>query len=338
MRAPQAGACGAPISAGVAGTQGENVTAAGRTSLPGKPSGRPRSANTCAAPWSGAAARAGCTTGWLRSWNRPGDLLHRRRRTGSGRTGGHARAGGGGVSPLGAAWARHDGQRSASAWAWPTVAATPEEPPVSHLPDAFRAAVVYDLAGCRGMPPELGPASSLLDPLRDHAPAATCGDAQLGRALAPGSSSLPSLAPNKVKDRDGCLRSSGPDSRPPPDNRVRDVPGRRGYCASRTCLLSRRGVSAYLCACLHCPTVWPGPVRLAVGSAGARNADQECLQKPQAYVILCAQNIRSRASSYDHRHTSTGRWSGSCVGGSGRGRSAAGLSPDSGDAVAPAGA
>jgi hypothetical protein len=29
--------------------------------------------------------------------------------------------------------ARHDGQRSASAWAWPTVAATP---------DAFRAAVV----------------------------------------------------------------------------------------------------------------------------------------------------------------------------------------------------
>jgi hypothetical protein len=38
--------------------------------------------------------------------------------------------------------ARHDGQRSASAWVWPTVAATPEEPPVSHLPDAFRAAVV----------------------------------------------------------------------------------------------------------------------------------------------------------------------------------------------------
>jgi hypothetical protein len=37
--------------------------------------------------------------------------------------------------------------RSASAWAWPTVAATPEEPPVSHLPDAFRAAVVYELAG-----------------------------------------------------------------------------------------------------------------------------------------------------------------------------------------------
>jgi hypothetical protein len=32
------------------------------------------------------------------------------------------------------------------------------------------------------------------------------------------------------------------------------------------------------------------------------------------------------------------RWSGSCVGGSGRRRSAAGLSPDSGDAVSPAGA
>ena len=60
--------------------------------------------------------------------------------------------------------AHHDGQRSASAWAWPTVAATPEEPLVSHLPDAFRAAVVYDLAGCRGMLPELGPAASLLDP------------------------------------------------------------------------------------------------------------------------------------------------------------------------------
>jgi hypothetical protein len=51
------------------------------------------------------------------------------------------------------------------------------------------------------MPPELGPASSLLDPLRDHALAGTCGDAQLGRALAPGSSSLASLAPSKVKDR-----------------------------------------------------------------------------------------------------------------------------------------
>jgi hypothetical protein len=37
--------------------------------------------------------------------------------------------------------------RSASAWAWPTVAATPEEPRVSHLTDAFRAAVVYELAG-----------------------------------------------------------------------------------------------------------------------------------------------------------------------------------------------
>jgi hypothetical protein len=37
--------------------------------------------------------------------------------------------------------------RSASAWAWPPGAATPEEPPVSHLPDAFRAAVVYELAG-----------------------------------------------------------------------------------------------------------------------------------------------------------------------------------------------
>ena len=57
----------------------------------------------------------------------------------------------------------------------------PGRTPVSHLPDAFRAAVVYDLAGCRGMPPELGPASSLLDPLRDHALAGTCGNAQLGR-------------------------------------------------------------------------------------------------------------------------------------------------------------
>ena len=32
-----------------------------------------------------------------------------------------------------------------------------------------------------GIPPELGPASSLLDPLRDHALVGTCGDAQLGR-------------------------------------------------------------------------------------------------------------------------------------------------------------
>ena len=48
------------------------------------------------------------------------------------------------------------------------------------------------------MPPELGPASSLLDPLRDHALVGTCGDAQLGRALALASSSLPSLAPSKM--------------------------------------------------------------------------------------------------------------------------------------------
>ena len=41
--------------------------------------------------------------------------------------------------------------------------------------------VVYDLAGCRGMPPEPGPAPSPLDPLRDHALAGTCGNAQLGR-------------------------------------------------------------------------------------------------------------------------------------------------------------
>ena len=65
--------CGAPILAGVAGTQGENVTAAGRTSLPGKSAGRPRSANACAAPWSGFTTRAGRTTGWLRSWNRSGE-------------------------------------------------------------------------------------------------------------------------------------------------------------------------------------------------------------------------------------------------------------------------
>jgi hypothetical protein len=31
------------------------------------------------------------------------------------------------------------------------------------------------------MSPELGPASSLLDPLRDHALVGTCGNAQLGR-------------------------------------------------------------------------------------------------------------------------------------------------------------
>ena len=37
--------------------------------------------------------------------------------------------------------------RSASAWAWPTVGATPEQSPVSRLPDAFRAAAVYELAG-----------------------------------------------------------------------------------------------------------------------------------------------------------------------------------------------
>ena len=36
---------------------------------------------------------------------------------------------------------------------------------------------------------------------------------------------------------------------------------------------SGRGLFAYLCACLHCPTVWREPVRLAVGSAGAPNAD-----------------------------------------------------------------
>ena len=32
-----------------------------------------------------------------------------------------------------------------------------------------------------GIPPEFGPALSLLDPLRDHALVGTCGDAQLGR-------------------------------------------------------------------------------------------------------------------------------------------------------------
>src|SRR5580693_2727611 len=41
--------CGAPILAEVAGTRGENATAAGRTSLRGKSTGRPRSANACAA-------------------------------------------------------------------------------------------------------------------------------------------------------------------------------------------------------------------------------------------------------------------------------------------------
>ena len=95
MRAPGR-TCGAPVLAEVAGTRGENVTAAGRTTLPGKSTGRPCSANACAAPWSGVTARAGCTTDGLRPWNRSGNPRHRRRRTGSGRTGGHARAGGGG--------------------------------------------------------------------------------------------------------------------------------------------------------------------------------------------------------------------------------------------------
>ena len=85
--------------------------------------------------------------------------------------------------------------RSASAWAWPTVAATPEEPPVS---STGRVQGRGGWLAEGGMPPELGPASSLLDPLRDHALVGTCGDAQLGRALAPGSSSLLSLAPSKM--------------------------------------------------------------------------------------------------------------------------------------------
>jgi hypothetical protein len=49
--------CGAPVLVEVAGTRGENATAAGRTTLPGKSTGRPRSANACAAPWSGVTTR-----------------------------------------------------------------------------------------------------------------------------------------------------------------------------------------------------------------------------------------------------------------------------------------
>ena len=40
-----------------------------------------------------------------------------------------------------------------------------------------------------------------------------------------------------------------------------------------TMQVSGRGVFAYLCACLHCPTVWREPVRFAVGAAGAPSAD-----------------------------------------------------------------
>ena len=66
--------CGAPVLAGVAGTRGENATAAGRTTLHGKSTGRPRSANALRAR-SGFTTRVGCTTDWLRSWNRSGESL-----------------------------------------------------------------------------------------------------------------------------------------------------------------------------------------------------------------------------------------------------------------------
>ena len=68
----------------------------GRAHHPARQVDRPRSANACAAPRSGVTTRAGCTTGGLRPWNRSGNPRHRRRRTGSGRTGGHAGTGGGG--------------------------------------------------------------------------------------------------------------------------------------------------------------------------------------------------------------------------------------------------
>ena len=62
--------------------------------------------------------------------------------------------------------------RSASAWAWPTVAATPEEPPVSSTGRVQGRGGVRpgwlqgDAAGAR-------PGVVLLDPLRDHALAGT---------------------------------------------------------------------------------------------------------------------------------------------------------------------
>ena len=124
-------------------------------------------------------ARVAPPTGWLRSWNRSGDLLHRRRRTGSGRTGGHDRAGGGGD---------HLSQRPGHA----TMAQRERLGVADGRRDPGRTpGLIYRTrSGPRwctswlaegGMPPGLGPASSLLDPLRDHALAGTCGDAQLGR-------------------------------------------------------------------------------------------------------------------------------------------------------------
>jgi hypothetical protein len=68
----------------------------GRTHHPARQVDRPRSANARAAPWSAVTTRAGCTTDGLRPWNRSGNPRHRRRGTGSGRTGGHAGTGGGG--------------------------------------------------------------------------------------------------------------------------------------------------------------------------------------------------------------------------------------------------
>jgi hypothetical protein len=129
----------------VAGTRGENVTAAGRTTRPGK---------------DGTTTQRGCMCGALVRCHDPRGVHHRRAEALE-PFGGIPVTGDAGQDPdaraamLGQAEAVITSRsglgtprwRSASAWAWPTVAATPEEPPVSHLPDAFRAAVVYELAG-----------------------------------------------------------------------------------------------------------------------------------------------------------------------------------------------
>ena len=90
-----------------------------------------------------------------------------------------------------------------------------------------------------GMPPELGPASSLLDPLRDHALVGTCGDAQLGRAFALASSSLPwrraRCPPPRPADPPGCPLPRG--TRSPP----RRFRARLAYASGHAAWLRRPG-------------------------------------------------------------------------------------------------
>lgn len=223
----------------------------GRAHHPARQVDRPSSADACAVPWSGVTTRAGCTTGRLRPWNRSGNPRHRRRRTdpdARAATPGQAEAvitsRGGLGTPR---W------RSASAWAWPTVAATPEVP---------RSHICRTRSGPRWCTSWLAEGGFRRGSARRRPSSIHCGimlssaSAAMhswAAALAPGSSSLRStsgpLSPARTGLRLSCsstTRHRRPgrrgDSRPGPrrcrrqpalDARVADSGGESPLCRAR---------------------------------------------------------------------------------------------------------